>query len=139
MIGVSRENLHLKKFLHYHYPGILWVVLILVLTCIPGTLIPEVTTYLDLFKPDKLVHLFLFAILVILFLRGFKKQFPGEANRFSVSITLNIGIFLGGITELLQGTTLVTGRLSSIYDFIANVAGCFLGWWIFVLWKKKQE
>ncbi len=140
MIPVSRENLHLKKFLHYHYPGILWVALILVLTCIPGTLIPEVPTYLDLFKPDKLIHLILFAVLVFLVLRGFRKQLPaGPAHRFSVSIALNIGIFLGGITELLQGTTLITGRLCSVYDFIANVAGCFAGWGIFVLWKKKQQ
>jgi cbb3-type cytochrome oxidase subunit 3 len=139
MIAVSRENLHLKKFLHYQYPGILWVALILMLTCIPGTLIPEVPTYLDLFKPDKLVHIFLFAVLVILFLRGLKKQLPADQeHRFSVSIALNIGIFLGGITELFQGTTLVTGRLCSVYDFIANVAGCFLGWWMFVLWKKKK-
>ncbi len=139
MIGVFREILKLKKFIHYHYPGILWIVVIFVLTCLPGTLIPEVPDYLDLFNPDKLVHLFLFAVLMILFLRGFKKQLTPEAYRFSVSIALNTGIFLGGITELIQGTTLVTGRVSSIYDFIANVAGCFAGWGIFVLWQKKQK
>jgi VanZ family protein len=55
-------------------------------------------------------------------------------------IALNIGVFLGGITELMQGTTLITGRQCSVYDFIANVAGCFLGWGAFVLIRKmKQE
>src|SRR5512140_3368724 len=112
MIRLFRENLNLKKFFLYHYAGILWVILILILSCIPGTLIPEVPVFLDLFRPDKLVHLFLFAVLVILLLNGFKKQLSSEANRFSVSIALNIGIFLGGITELLQGTTWVTGRQS---------------------------
>jgi len=129
----------LKKFLHYHYPEILWAAFILVLTCIPGTMIPKVPVLLDLFQPDKLVHLFLFAVLVFLMLLDFRKHVPAALmHRFSASIALNIGIFLGGITELLQGTTLVTGRQCSVYDFISNVAGCFLGWWIFVLWKRRK-
>jgi len=129
----------LKKFPHYHYPGILWIAVILVLTCIPGTLIPQVPTYLDLFEPDKLVHIFLFAVLVFLILLGLRKQFHATpAHRFAVYIALNIGVFLGGITEWLQGTTLVTGRQCSVYDFIADIAGCFLGWGVYVLWKKRK-
>jgi VanZ family protein len=130
----------LKNFLHYHFPGILWIVVILVLTCIPGTLIPQIPTYLDLFKPDKLVHLFLFLVLVFLILRGFRKQLETvPAQRFAVYIALNTGVFLGGLTEWLQGTTLVTGRLCSVYDFIANVAGCFLGWGLFILWNRRKQ
>jgi len=112
----------------------------LVLTCIPGTLIPQVPTYLDLFEPDKLVHIFLFAVLVFLILLGLRKQFHvTPAHRFAVYIALNIGVFLGGITELLQGTTLITGRQCSVYDFIADIAGCFAGWGIFVLFMKKKR
>jgi VanZ family protein len=130
----------LKNFLHYHFPEILWIGVILVLTCIPGSLIPQIPSYLDLFQPDKLVHLFLYAVLVFLLLLGRRNQLhTTQAYRFSVLIALNIGVFLGGITELLQGTTLVTGRQCSIYDFIANVAGCFLGWGIFVFWKKRKR
>ena len=130
----------MKNFLHYHFPGILWIVVILVLTCIPGTLIPQIPTYLDLFKPDKLVHLFLFLVLVFLILRGFRKQLETvPAQRFAVYIALNTGVFLGGLTEWLQGTTLVTGRLCSVYDFIANVAGCFLGWGLFILWNRRKQ
>jgi VanZ family protein len=139
MITVFKKPLFLKNFLHYHIPGILWISVILVLTCIPGTLIPKVPSYLDLFQPDKLVHIFLFAVLVFLLLLGLRNQWRDKlANRLAVLIALNIGIFLGGITELLQGTILVTGRQCSIYDFIADVAGCFLGWGIFVLWKRRR-
>jgi len=103
-------------------------------------LVPQIPTYLDLFQPDKLVHLFLFAVLVFLLLLGLRKQFhTAQAHRFSVLIALNIGVFLGGITELMQGTILIAGRHCSIYDFIANVAGCFLGWWVFVFWKKRKK
>jgi len=104
-------------------------------------MIPQLPAYLDLFKPDKLVHLFLFAVLVFLLLRGLRKQWHATLSlRFAVLISLNIGVLLGGITELLQGTALVTGRQCSVYDFIANVAGCFAGWGVFVLIRKmKQE
>ena len=103
-------------------------------------MIPQVPVFLDLFQPDKLIHISLFAVLVFLVLRGLKKQLDGEpATRFSVLIALNSGILLGGITELLQATTLVTGRLCSVYDFIANVAGCFAGWGVCVLWKRRDR
>ncbi|HZX63105.1 MAG TPA: hypothetical protein VFE66_07820, partial [Bacteroidales bacterium] len=78
--------------------------------------------------------------LVFLLLLGLRNQWRDKlANRLAVLIALNIGIFLGGITELLQGTILVTSRQCSVYDFIADVAGCFLGWGVFVLWKKRKK
>jgi VanZ family protein len=130
----------LKNFLYHHFPGIIWVVVILILTCIPGTSFPQIPRFLDLFQPDKLVHVFLFMVLVYLLLIGFQRQLQmTRANRISVLIALNIGIFIGGTTELLQGTGLVIGRHCSVYDFIANVAGCFLGWWIFVLIKRNRS
>ena len=130
----------MKNFLSHNLWGILWIIFILVLTCISGNVIPQVSSFLDLFSPDKLIHLFLFAVLVMLLLRGFRRQ---EASMFirrhTLIITLNTGIFLGGITELLQRTDLVVGRQASIYDFIANVAGCFLGWWIFILLERRKQ
>ena len=99
----NEKTRFLKNFLHYHFPEILWIGVILVLTFIPGSLIPQIPAYLDLFQPDKLVHLFLFAVLVFQLLLGRRNQLhTTRADRFSVLIALNIGIFLGGITELLQ-------------------------------------
>ncbi|MCX6247591.1 MAG: VanZ family protein [Bacteroidetes bacterium] len=129
----------MKKYFHYHLPGFLWILVILVLTCLPGNLIPKVPSFLDLFSPDKLVHLFLFAVLLFLLLLGFRKQVrPDTVTGFYVAVSLNAGIFLGGITELMQGSSLVNGRVCSVYDFIANVVGCFLGWLIFVLWARRK-
>jgi VanZ family protein len=130
----------MKSSFWRHVPGILWIAVIFILTCIPGSMIPEVPSFLDLFQPDKLVHLFLFTVLVFLLLLDFSLHFTTpQTYGFSVSIALNIGIFIGGTTELLQATSLVTGRHCSVYDFIANVAGCFLGWGVFVLWKKRRS
>jgi len=109
------------------------------MTCIPGTMIPKVPKFVDLLNPDKLVHLFLFTVLVFLILRDFQKPSPKPRSiRYSLFFALNIGIFLGALTELLQATPFVIGRQSSIYDFIANAAGCFLGWGIFVLWTRRK-
>jgi VanZ family protein len=130
----------LKKFLSSNYPGIVWIVVILVLTCIPGSVIPAIPAFLDLFSPDKLVHLFLFLVLVFLLIPGFRKQFvPRLSGRFCILMALNTGIFLGGITELLQSTSLVSGRQCSVYDFIADVAGCFAGWGIFALLQRRKS
>jgi hypothetical protein len=130
----------LKNFLICNLWGILWIIVILVLTWIPGDVIPQPPAFLDLFSPDKLVHLFLFTVLTVLLLRGFRREENIVFIRqYALFIALNTGIFLGGITEFLQGTSLIIGRQASIYDFIANLAGCFLGWGIFIFQKKKKH
>jgi VanZ family protein len=129
----------LKKIVQYHLWSILWGILIIILTALPGNLIPEVPSFFDLFEPDKLVHIFIFAVLVALLIRGFILQDgPLFWKTNAVSIALNIGVLLSGLTELMQ-KFFIPGRIASVYDFIANVAGCFLGWWIFSIWLKKQK
>ncbi len=46
-------------------------------------------------------------------------------------------ISLGGITEILQGV-MNWGRQASIYDFIANTIGCFIGLCIYNKLIKKK-
>lgn len=115
------------------------MILILFLTCLPGRFIPEVPALYDLLDPDKLVHIILFAVLVFLWLRGLKRPHPLIFLRNNaVLLTLNLGVLLGGLTELLQAW-FIPNRTASIYDFIVNVAGCFLGWWLFVMKEKKSR
>jgi len=53
-------------FIKNNWPGILWGVIILIITGIPGNYFPKVTTFWDWLSPDKIVHLFLFSIFVLL-------------------------------------------------------------------------
>jgi VanZ family protein len=130
----------LRNILRQYFRGLLWILVILVLTGIPGTMIPKIPKVLDLLKPDKLVHVFMFAVLVVLLLNDYRKSPSNTDSTWRpIFISLNIGIFLGAMTEILQGTPLIKGRSSSVYDFIADVAGCFLGWGIFVYWKKRKK
>jgi len=105
-----------------------------VLTGIPGQFFPKVPTFIDLFAPDKLVHLFIFGMFVYLLLREFVGEsalsFPRAAlYAFLISITL------GGITEILQGYVFINRR-GSIYDFIANGVGSGIALLICLVWKR---
>ena len=129
----------LKQIFRYHRWSILWGLVIIFLTALPGNMIPKVPSFVDLFEPDKLVHIFLFVILLFLLIRGF---ILNEGSVFSrehaIFLSLNIGVLLSGLTELMQ-KYFIPGRIASVYDFIANVLGCFLGWWIFSVWWKKRK
>ena len=128
----------MKNFFRINLWGILWSVFILILISIPGNLLPEIPTFISLFEPDKLVHLFLFSIYVFLLIRGFNKQdIFIYIKRNAVFISMMSGIIFGGGTEILQ-YCFIPGRICSVYDFIANVLGCFLGWWLFTVWEKRK-
>jgi VanZ family protein len=75
--------------------------------------------------------------LAYLLLRGSFKQFNAVKNRYTIVIPVVVTIFTGIATELLQAL-LPIGREASIYDSIANFAGCFAGYLIFTLRKNKS-
>jgi VanZ family protein len=51
-------------------------------------------------------------------------------SKNAVLITVLIGLTLAAGTELMQDC-FIPSRTGSIYDFIANAVGCFLGWWVY--------
>ncbi len=124
-------------FIKNNWPGILWGVIILIITGIPGKYFPKVTTFWDWLSPDKIVHLFMFSIFVLLLNIGFKKQYTSAKQRFIyIVVSLLIGLIFSGLTEILQRFIFV-GRNGNIYDFAANSAGCFLGVLFFYVFFRK--
>ena len=95
---------------------------------------------MDLFKPDKLIHIFMFCLFVYLLTNGLTSQHTFTFPRMNPVFTaLLMGVLFSGITELLQ-LFVIPGRVCSVYDFIANVVGCFVGWgWYSWLVKRKQR
>jgi len=125
-------------FIKNNWPGILWGVIILIITGIPGNYFPKVTTFWDWLSPDKIVHLFLFSIFVLLLNIGFKKQYTSAKQRSNYIIaSLLIGIVFSGLTEILQRFIFVR-RNGNIYDFAANSAGCFLGVLLFYIFFRQK-
>ena len=97
-----------------------WTLLILVLCALPGEDVPEV----DIIAIDKLVHLILFAVFGILWLRS--AGHPTARTGFSVVV---VGIAFGIATELFQ-EWLDWGRTMDVWDAVADSIGvfCVVGW-----------
>lgn len=116
-------------FLRFNLPTILWAVFILVLILLPSQQLPEIENN-TLISFDKLAHAFVFAVLVLLMIVGFIKQsvYPVLRNN-AVSYSLYISIAYAIILEVTQ--LLASGRMVELYDGIANIAGCLLGFGLF--------
>ena len=118
----------MKKFLRNNLWAVLWGLFIFLLTCIPGTVLPKIPSYFDLLQPDKMIHIFIFAVFFFLLVRGFRNEnTPAFIIRNPIIVAFLISLFVAGLTELLQ-EFVIPKRVASPWDFIANVAGCFLGW-----------
>lgn len=122
---------------------IIWSLLIFVLTILPGNYFPHVPAFLDLFSPDKIVHLTIFGLLSFFALNDLDKQYWNNFVRYNkTKIALIYTVFIGGITEIIQGL-MNWGRQASIYDFIANCLGAILGIYLykklFKIYKKQNS
>jgi len=126
-------QLFIKDFL----PGILWWILVMVLTLTPGNYFPEVSSFWNLFSPDKLIHLFIFGVLAFLLLSGFDKHFRLKSFRGKTIAPVLTALFTGILTEVMQAVFPI-GREASIYDAVANFAGCFTGYYCFRILKNKN-
>jgi len=117
-------------------PAIAWSVMVLLLTLAPGNYFPEVPSFLDLFQPDKIVHVLIFGILTILSSRGLLKQYTSKFLRYyGINIGFIFSVLLGGAVEILQ-TAMNLGRYGNVYDFIANAVGCTIA---VIIVRKYQK
>lgn len=118
-------------FLKHNLPAIAWAVFIVVLMLMPGQHIPKVNDDY-LLSLDKVAHVFVFLVLVYLMIRGFRKQDRFFALRTkSVQSSLIIAGSFSLILETLQFTT--SERTVDVYDAIANLIGCVLGYFAYRL------
>jgi VanZ family protein len=104
-----------------------------VLTLIPGSAVPDV----GFFQADKIVHFFIFGILMILASYGLKKykaayQKPENPLVFALVYSL----FFGVLIEVIQ--QFVPGRSFSIADIVANSIGVALGYWAYRDMEKRK-
>ena len=116
-------------------PGIAWTLLIVLLTLIPGNYIPRISTFLDWLGPDKLVHLFMFGIYAYLLLEGFVRHKSPLLRKNPVFISFLVGMVFAIFTEVMQAT-IIPGRNGNIYDFLADMLGCLLGYTIWRITRK---
>ncbi len=109
------------------------------LSGIPGNVLPDVGNFWQWLRPDKIVHLFLYAVFVYLLINNTSKYLgaPKLPAKYLTALLL-IGIIFGALTEILQVVAFVN-RSGSFFDFLANFIGCLSGLGIYLITTKKIQ
>ncbi|MGB2630069.1 MAG: VanZ family protein [Candidatus Omnitrophota bacterium] len=102
-------------------PAAAWALLILVLSIMPGEIIPDV----EVAHSDKIAHFLIYTVLAVLMVRGY---YYWSSNNIAPKIILFMLILGGGygiLMELVQ--RYVPGREPSLLDAASNLGGVFAG------------
>ncbi len=119
-------------WIRYLWPAILWSLIILFITLTPGEKLPEV----GIFQVDKVVHFFVFGLLMFLAAYGLERFFSLRKQQLNVvRIAVMYSTGLGIMVEILQ--LFVPNRSFSLADIVANTIGTGIGYFIFRYVKKK--
>jgi len=101
---------------YFIYFSIIYIILILAVSSIPGVRIPKV----EIFGFDKLLHIVEYILLAFLLTNSLKNP-----NIKAILIIVIIGSSYGVLNEIWQ--IYIAGRCGSIYDGIANGIGMIIG------------
>ena len=110
----------------------IWSIIILILTLLPGKEFPEV----HIVGIDKIVHVFIFGLLMVLTAYGFYKlSRQRDSIQNPILISLSYCIIFSVTIELMQ--QYVPGRSFSMLDIAANVTGVSLGYFGFKVLQRR--
>lgn len=120
-----------KKFYIYHLPFILYLILIFVLSSIPGDNLPEVGFELN----DKFIHAGIYFIAFLLSYLSFANiEKPSFISKNPLAFSLILTILYGLSDEFHQA--LVPNRSAEVYDFLADVGGSMLGMILIIIYQN---
>ena len=114
--------------------AIIWTIVILLLTGLPGNSFPKVSKWMDVLQPDKFVHLGMFFPFVLLWQSYF--FYKNMSATKSIVIVGVFGILYAILTEVLQHYVFI-GRNANYPDAIADVIGVILGLIIFNIVRSR--
>jgi len=119
------------SFIQKYWASLIWAVILAFLMLLPQEAFPQS----ELLSYDKLAHLGVFAILSFLVLFQFRRDTNKKRieNKYLVR-ALTICVVYGMILESLQ--SLVPGRMTDVYDLIANTLGAIVGVGVFSTFIK---
>jgi len=122
-------KLKVKSF----WPGVVWFLASSIAFFLPGVALPE-GDWFDKIKFDKLVHIGLFGIMILLWCGPIIHKPVGRLNSLVIQIPL---AFFGYsiLVELIQHF-FIPGRSFDLFDILADGIGCGIG---FLLVKRYQR
>jgi glycopeptide antibiotics resistance protein len=124
----------------YFWPAYLWGIIVLFLTGLPGNDLPSLSPYWEAYHPDKIVHMGMFGMLMLLLTAGsYYKGGKIAVSKQLIFIYFITTTALGGIIELLQKWVFI-GRSCDIQDFFADAVGVILGFLFYkVVFENKEQ
>lgn len=112
---------NINRFFRYHLPPFIWAFLIMIASSIPADKLPTV----QIFGWDKIAHVCVFFIFGILILRSlYHRNKKINSKKQIAMLTLVFVVSFGIFDELFQ--SIIPGRISDIYDLIADAVGGIL-------------
>jgi len=117
------------------WPGIVWGIIIVILSAVPGNYFPEIQSFSDWLSPDKIVHITLYFVFCFFVQKGIIKHYHHYKKPLLIG-ALFVVIF-GGLMEIMQHY-LFTGRNGNIFDFLANLFGCILSYTLILYIVRKK-
>tara|TARA_R110001599_G_scaffold171357_2_gene362498 strand:- start:13212 stop:13580 length:369 start_codon:yes stop_codon:yes gene_type:complete len=121
----------MRSFIKQYWASVSWAIILAVLMLLPQDSFPES----KLLSYDKIAHLGVFGILSFLVLWG-KRNNKDKArleNKYLLN-SLTICVVYGLVLESLQ--SVVPGRMTDIYDLLANTIGAIAGVVVFSTFMK---
>lgn len=123
-------------FLRHNVSGILWAILILLLSGLPSSEFPVAPPFKYF---DKAVHFFLYAQFSLFLIIGFIKQFQyNKLRQRAIGYAFLISFLYGILMEILQNFVF-KGRSIELMDILANFSGTIFGILIFFIIYGKPS
>lgn len=105
-----------------------WVLLIALLTLLPGSVIPDISW--DFLSIDKTVHIIMFSVLVFLGLVGSCYGKLKIFGRWPILTSIVLAVTYGYVLELIQ--SYIPQRSYDFADFTADCVGTVVGYGLFL-------
>ena len=122
----------MKSFL----PSIIWGIFIFIMSSFPGDDIPK-SFIINIPFADKIIHFFLYFLLVILILLGYFRKSKTDLTIRKFLFAFSISILYGILLEVLQDFVFIM-RSADLMDIAANGAGSFIGLLTFYYIKERK-
>ena len=138
LLTMPRSVNLLEKLTRNSIPGVLCGIVILILTGLPGSLLPRVKPTIGI---DKVVHTFMYAGFAYACLWGYRKQFVSNGlvyRRKAIILTVIISIIHGSLTELMQ-EYFIPKRSGDWFDFLSDIIGMGIGVLVFYLFFRRKK
>ena len=110
--------------------AISWFIIMCVLFFLPGSALPSEHGWMIMIRIDKLVHMFLFAVLFL------EWRFAFNPSLKSYSIWLFLLVVAYGLSVELIQKYWIPGRTFDLYDLLADTIGSIAGWLVYTYIKK---